>query len=107
MPGGDGTGPSGAGPLTGGRWGPCAGPVGTARPDLAYGRGGWGRGWRHWYNATGLPRWARGMNTPVLPVAAPTRQQEMEALKDQAQRLTGQLQELNKRIEELGEEPVS
>jgi prefoldin subunit 5 len=47
------------------------------------------------------------MNTPVLPVAAPTRQQEMEALKDQAQRLTGQLQELNKRIEELGEEPVS
>jgi len=54
MPGRDGTGPQGQGPLTGGRRGFCAG----AAPFT--GRGG-GRGWRNQYYATGLTGWQRGV----------------------------------------------
>ena len=60
MPGGDGTGPAGMGPMTGRAAGYCAGypvpggmnPV-PRRGYLGRGRGG-GRGWRNWYYATGL-----------------------------------------------------
>jgi len=75
MPGGDGTGPAGLGPMTGRAAGYCAGysvpgymnPI----PGRGYfGRGyfGWGRGFygrggargrRNWYYATGLPGWVR------------------------------------------------
>ena len=78
MPGGDGTGPLGLGPMTGRAAGFCAGygvpgymnPIpgrfwwGVGRP-FGWGRGFWGfgrgrgRGWRYWYYATGLPGWAR------------------------------------------------
>ena len=68
MPGGDRTGPLGAGPMTGRGAGFCAGysmpgyanPI-SGRGWFGFGRGrGWfgrggGRGWRHWYYATGLP----------------------------------------------------
>ena len=74
MPGGDGTGPEGLGPMTGRAVGYCAGypvpgymnPVrfrGVGfwrRPYLGWGAGfGRGRGWRRMYYATGLPGWAR------------------------------------------------
>ncbi len=81
MPAGDGTGPLGAGPMTGRAAGYCAGfsvpgymnpwPGGargywrTGRGfgrGLGFGRGfsrGFGRGYRHWYRATGLPGWMR------------------------------------------------
>jgi len=68
MPGGDGTGPLGLGPMTGRAAGYCAGfPVpGFMNPIPGRGFWGWGRGfrgrgrgWRHWYWATGLPGWAR------------------------------------------------
>ena len=81
-------------------------------PGRGFGRGwggrGGGRGWRHGYYATGLPGWARGGwgwpaggATPygsygvpfagaVAPsgapyAAQPTREQEMDALKGQAE----------------------
>jgi len=73
MPGGDGTGPGGLGPMTGRAAGFCAGyPVpGYASPTwgrgygmgfgrgrgMGFGRGGWGR--RNWFYATGLPGWQR------------------------------------------------
>ena len=106
MPGRDRTGPEGEGPMTG--WG-AGGCAGTPRPGYApfggrafgrrgYARGGGRRGWRHWFHATGLPRWAR-----YGPYAAPpTRDQEAESLKAQAEWLRDELDAINQRIEELG-----
>jgi len=66
MPGGDGTGPGGMGPMTGRAAGFCAGfpapgyanPVGGRGMGMGWGRGGgWGR--RNWFYGTGLPGWQR------------------------------------------------
>ncbi len=103
MPRGDRTGPMGAGPMSGRGAGFCAGynapgfanptpRLGLRRGFCAGGAGG-GRGWRHWYYATGLPRWARW--------APPTAEQELAGLKDTAAQLKEQLDAINKRIEEL------
>jgi hypothetical protein len=101
MPRGDGTGPMGTGPMSGRQAGYCADfdAPGYANPaprlGLARGFGGGGRGWRHWFYATGLPRWARGSFAP------PTPQQEADALKEKAGWLKDQLDAINKRIEEI------
>jgi hypothetical protein len=129
MPAGDGTGPEGMGPMTGRRAGYCAGSSmpGYANPmpgrglGMGWGRGrGWsggGRGWRHWYYATGLPRWARFGYAPAWgapPSAAysqgqygapPTPEQEVEFLKAQAEGLQQQLDAVSQRIAELEQEP--
>lgn len=122
MPRGDGTGPAGMGPMTGRAAGFCAGysvpgymnPVG-GRGYWGRGRGG-GRGWRHWYYATGLPGWARApMGTPawggpVAPYApqagpiAPTAEQELDGLKKQAEYFQEALGQINQRIQLLEEE---
>ena len=113
MPGGDGTGPQGMGPMTGRAAGFCAGypvpgyanPVG-GRGFFGRGRGG-GRGWRNRYYATGLPGWARaGYDWPAAYSGAPfasglTAQQELDALKGQAEYLGDTLDGIKKRIEEL------
>ncbi|AQQ71793.1 hypothetical protein SMSP2_02172 [Limihaloglobus sulfuriphilus] len=112
MPGGDGTGPGGMGPMTGRAAGFCVGysvpgyanPVG-GRGYFGWGRGGgWGR--RNWFYATGLPGWQRaGYGVPAYsragfaPTAAP--QQEIDALKGQAEYLGDTLDGIQKRIEEL------
>lgn len=62
MPGRDGTGPAGLGPMTGRATGYCTG-IGVASPwNPAWGRGfpGWGRGWRNRFYATGLTGLATG-----------------------------------------------
>jgi len=122
MPGGDGTGPGGMGPMTGRAAGFCAGypvpgyanPVGGRGMGMGWGRGGgWGR--RNWFYATGLPGWQRaGYGMPayggaVNPYAyggvpfAPglTAQQELDGLKGQAEYLEDSLDGIKKRIEEL------
>jgi hypothetical protein len=127
MPAGDGTGPMGMGPRTGRGAGYCAGydAPGWANPfpgrGFGFGRGGgrgWGGrggGWRHrnWYYATGLPRWARTGYGPAWgpPPAwvddaygAPAPEQEIEFLKQQAEQLKRQLDAVNRRVEELGQE---
>ena len=119
MPGGDRTGPVGAGPRTGRAAGFCAGydvpgymnPVPGRGFGFGRGRGGgWGRGWRHrhWFYATGMPGWARGgqwapWGAPGLFPAAsqPTAEQETEYLKGQADWLKSELETINKRLEEL------
>ena len=121
MPGGDGTGPAGLGPMTGRAAGYCAGyPIpGFMNPIAGRGFGGWGRGggrgWRHWFYAAGLPGWQRaGMGLPAYgappaqavpyapPFAAPlTRDQEMDALKGQAEYFEDALEGIKKRIEQL------
>jgi len=118
MPGGDGTGPFGMGPMTGRAAGFCAGyPVpGYMNPipgrgfwRWGAGRGFWGRGrgWRHWYYATGLPGWARAAypwwgSTPWSPLAtAPSREDELKALKQQAEFFQECLSDIQKRVAEL------
>jgi hypothetical protein len=97
MPGGDRTGPLGAGPRTGRGMGYCGsdnqpGLVNQAtvfRGGLGFRRGG-GRGWRHRFYATGIPGWV-----------PPTPEQEAANLKSQADLLKTQLDAIQKRIEEL------
>ena len=68
MPGGDGTGPGGMGPMTGRAAGYCAGypipgfmnPIG-GRGHWGWGRGGGGWGRRNWFYATGLTGSQRAM----------------------------------------------
>jgi len=118
MPGRDGTGPAGMGPMTGRAAGFCAGyPVpGYANP--VGGRGYWGRGrGRGGGRGRGFGRgfgWARaGAGSPagsgVVPYFTPgttqvTPQQELEGLKQQAEYFKDELDEINKRIEQLEKE---
>ena len=123
MPGGDGTGPGGLGPMTGRAAGYCAGYQVPGFMNPIAGRGVWGgrgggRGRRNWYYATGLPGWQRaGMGMPAYgaPAMAPaqaaaygapfaptmTAQQELDALKGQAEYFEDALEGVRKRIEEL------
>jgi hypothetical protein len=109
MPGGDGTGPAGMGPMTGRAAGFCAGypTAGYMNPIGGRGYWGWGRGqgggWgrRNWYHATGLPFWARG---PQGFIGAANPEQERESLKQQSQYLQDSLDAINRRIEDLEKE---
>ncbi len=124
MPAGDGTGPMGMGPMTGRAAGFCAGfgtpgyanPIagqgfgmGFGRGRGAWGRGG-GRGWRNPFHATGLSGWQRaaagwpvwGGGVPAM--ATPTKAQQVEALKSQAEAFEGALGDLRKRIAEIDAE---
>ena len=97
MPGFDGTGPRGMGPMTGGGRGFCAPAVGLGRPlagaGMFFGRGG-GRGWRNQYYATGLPRWQRwaAWGTPA------STEDEKQALKSEADFLRSRLKVLEERL---------
>lgn len=120
MPGGDGTGPAGMGPMTGRAAGYCAGygVPGFVNPIPGRGYGGWGRGggWgrRNRLYATGLTGWQRaGYGYPAFTGMAPygyplsataAREQETDALKGQAEYLEGALADIRKRIEELDAE---
>ena len=122
MPGGDGTGPAGMGPMTGRAAGYCAGygvpgfmsPV-PGRGYWGWGRGGGGWGRRNWFYATGLTGWQRAaagwpaFGGPVpgyVPQPTPfgpamTQQQELDLLKGQAEYFEDALDGIRKRIEEL------
>ena len=115
MPGGDGTGPLGMGPMTGRAAGFCAGfPVpGFMNPLPGRGRGrgfGWGRG-RGWGGGLGRGRgrWSGGApfygasappyGVPYAPRPSP--QQEMDALKEQAEYFEEGLKDIRNRLAEL------
>ena len=121
MPGGDGTGPAGMGPMTGRAAGYCAGygmpgyanPIPGRGGGWGWGRGGgWGRGrggWgrRNWFYATGLPGWqraAQGMpawGAAPVGAAAPTPDAEKQFLAQQVEVLQQQLDAARKRLDEL------
>src|SRR4030042_1146178 len=110
MPGFDGTGPRGQGPMKGGGRGYCAVPLSGNRPmypgQRFFGRGG-GRGRRNWYYATGLTGWQRAsMGMPAFDGAYPyapemTPKQEADILKNEADILKKQLEDIQSRIETL------
>ena len=122
MPGGDNTGPMSMGPRTGRGAGYCSGfdTPGFANPmprggggygRQAFGRGG-GRGFRHRYYATGMPGYAgagRGMRGwrwtqdqyyegEVPPMS---RENELNMLKVESERLTETIEGIKKRMVEL------
>jgi hypothetical protein len=119
MPGGDRTGPMGSGPMTGRGAGYCAGNIragyGNFGARAGYGcRGGnqgGGRGWRNWYYATGLTGWQRAGGwqgqayaagqAPGFYGPATTREQQLEALKNQAEYMEGTLTDIKRQIETL------
>jgi len=120
MPGGDGTGPMGTGPMTGRGAGYCAGyamPGFASRgPGRGFRGGGRGRGRRNWFYATGVPGWQRAAwgwpsfgfggvaGAPSAPFGAPpamSRDQELDLLRRQAEDFAGALDEIKRRIEEL------
>ncbi len=98
MPGGDRTGPAGMGPMTGGGRGFC-GTGHAPRRFFEGGRGraagGGGRSWRNWFYAAGRGRrqWFGGQGIG--------RQEEAVLLKNQAETLSRQLEDIRKRISEL------
>ncbi len=122
MPGGDGTGPGGMGPMTGRAAGFCAGyPVpGYAnsvggRGYWGFGRGGgfgrgrgfgrgfgWGRAAYGWPAGAGYTGAYGGY--PAAPGAVAGPEQEQEALKQQAQYLQQSLDAISKRLAELEEQ---
>lgn len=107
--------------MTGRRAGYCAGYDVPGYAHSVVGRGfgiGWGggrrRGWRHQYYATGAPGWARGGYGPAWgappyaeygPYAAPpTKDQEIELLKMQAEQLQQEMNAISQRIAVLTDE---
>lgn len=84
MPGFDGTGPRGMGPMTGGGRGFCSPSVLRSA-------------WRPY----GVRRWA-GYGYPFG--AVPTREQELDLLKDEAQALKRTMEGIDARIKELAGE---
>ena len=115
MPGGDGTGPMGMGPMTGRAAGYCAGNsvpgYMTPGPGRGFGMGGGrgrrfgralGLGFRGWRGWGGYPPYS---DTPQAAraggQAAPTAEQELDVLKGQAEYFGGALEDIKKRIEEL------
>ena len=118
MPRGDGTGPMGAGPMTGRGAGFCAGfrmpgfvnrwMGGGGFGRMGGGRGGrGGRGWRNRFFATGLTGWQRaGMGwNPAASSGqagpAETNDREIDMLKGQAEYLENMLTDIRKRMDEL------
>ena len=104
MPGGDGTGPMGMGPMTGRAAGYCAGNsvpgYMTPGPGRGFGMGG-GRG-RRFGRGLGLGfRGGRGWGGYPPYSGAPTAEQELDVLKGQAEYFGGALEDIKKRIGEL------
>ena len=95
MPGFDGTGPRGMGPMTGGGRGFCAVPLPAAWPTYS-GRGA--------YPPYGAPYYGAGPAALGAVPFAPqmTREQELGFLKNQAQAMRGQLEQIDARIQKLG-----
>jgi len=105
MPGGDRTGPMGAGPMSGRRMGYCAGYSNPGYANPVSGYGGWfghrggGYGYRHWYYATGQPGWMRARNWPSY--VPPSGESELSLLKEQSNWLRDQLAEIERRIDQM------
>lgn len=95
MPGRDGTGPMGMGPLTGWGTGRCDPAFGYRAP---YGCAGYGRGrCRRTYYTADIPYRAR-FDAPFIGETAGSDENKMDYLKMQAEYLEKQLQIVNKRL---------
>ena len=108
MPGFDGTGPAGGGSMTGWGRGYCntGASFGLGRSwsrrsvGLGYGRG---RGYRHMFWETGLPRWARRRSDWPGRYREPyySREDEVRMLKEEAEALKDDLMTIERRMNDL------
>lgn len=116
MPRGDGTGPQGMGPMTGRAAGFCAGYPVSGFANNAPGQGFFGRGRgggfgggfgrRNQFYATGLNRWQRFGAVPApFPQNTPSKEQQLETLKAQAEYFENALEDIKKNIQELQNQP--
>ena len=114
MPYGDRTGPQGLGPRTGRGAGYCSGFPGPGSMNPASGRGffGFGRGrgsrglgrgcgWRNCYWAPGFPGRARGGYGFSHFAGGYTAEEEMDILRDEAEYLRQQLNDIQNRMSTL------
>ena len=109
MPGGDQTGPSGRGPMTGRAVGYCAGysEPGFARIGPGYGRGfgrGWGRGFNRGYWGRGRCFWWRGTVPESSNIPAPYSPDEKTYLENMVKSLEEEIKAINERIQSLSKE---
>lgn len=114
MPGGDGTGPLGLGPMTGRRAGFCAGysVPGYANPGFGrgfgYGRGfgrgrGWGRGFGRGFGF-GWAGYPYAYGNPYMAAAYPanfTPKQEADMLREEAKAMQEEIDAINQRVKDL------
>ena len=111
MPGFDGSGPQGMGPMTGGARGFCN-PRGAAYPagygagrGMACGRGGYGFG-RGMAYGRGMRRGSgAGGMYPIYPPYPYSEENELNMLRSQAAAIKDNLERINQRITELGKDP--
>jgi hypothetical protein len=104
MPGRDGTGPMGMGPMTGRGAGNCAGYAATefANRGVGFGRGmGGGGGFRRMFCLTGLPGWARNGYKQVMSGGQVV--DEKAVLRNQEDFLEKQLQQVKNRLKQYDE----
>lgn len=106
MPGGDRTGPSGMGPMTGRGAGFCAG---SARPGWSNRFGGWGRGFFGGRRGGGFGfrgAW-RGYGMPGIPqepAYGPAPVDEKQWIQERARQLESELEELRRRMDAMNAE---
>lgn len=101
MPGRDGTGPLGAGPMTGRGAGRCAGFNNAGRANATQGRGPCGRGLGRRQGGGGGRGGRRfGWGVQAAPVASPS-DAERSMLQGQAEVLQQQLDVIKKRLDAL------
>lgn len=109
MPGGNKTGPLGMGPRTGRHAGYCAGfdASGSRRGDVSGMTGrsacchGGGRGWRHWFHATGQPGWMRNGNQTTPMPESVVQESEIQALTRRADELQQELSAIQQKLQML------
>ena len=101
MPRGDGTGPNGMGPMTGGGRGYCSTNQSFNNRALPLGRGfgtgRGGRGRRNCFYATGLPGWMRGNSNDSYQ----ENESDVNMLKNMESFIEKQLEGIKRRINEL------
>jgi len=107
MPRGDGTGPLGAGPMSGRGAGFCSWfgmpDYGNAPPAYGYGMGfgrGGCRGWRNRFFARGFLGWMRPRGY-AAPYQKPDPELEKQMLKNEADTLRSEMDYIKKRLDEL------
>jgi len=122
MPGGDRTGPTGMGPMTGRAAGYCTdyNAPGYANPVFQRGvcgvRLGRGRGrgikWRHWFYSTGQPFqswvnprvWGPERGSAPVYTQSMSKEAQIDMLKTEAADLENALQEIRDRLAKISEE---
>ena len=105
MPGGDGTGPIGRGPMTGRAAGLCAGNPNPGYTTPRYGQGygrGRGRGVGRGFLGRGLRLWCR--DSYDAPINQPSTEEEKVYLENLVKNLKDELKAVTDRLKDLSKE---